>query len=562
MGIPYYFKTITDMFPNILSGHMAPGACRRLFLDFNCAIHFCANHLKKEWRGKLDEFEAALLDHVCHWVDDVMRRVQPMEVLYVAMDGVPPFAKVIQQRKRRYLSALTRKWVTDELRAVTKASVVPETWDSNAISPGTAFMVKLADVLRQHLATTYPQLQCIVSDTEERGEGEQKIMRYLESVGAEGLSIVYGLDADLIMLSLIQHSRGHNIQLMREATFYDKRDTRAPPFVYMNIPLFCEKLLFHLNNQYSLTGPTLLNSYIFLCFFIGNDFVPHMSFLKLKEDGLPFMLMAYKRVSETLGGEAHMLEADNSLNTGFFLKWLEQMVSFEDDMAWQAQEAHYHRQPPRFQPPPPPTHHGGHHRKPPMHMQQAAIEQKYHYYGLLFKGAPVIPAQSKGWRRHYYKELFDQGVSIHDVCYNYMEGLQWLIEAYFRANIHDGWYFKHAYGPTLLDMFNHITSYVVTWKTDVQKSITENYDAYRIPNTALQLLCILPPSSAHLLQTGHIEIMRNPKHGCVHLFPYTFGLCTYLKAFLWECTPLVPHVEVEALAHALVLLQTGGQRAP
>ena len=52
----------------------------------------------------------------------------------------------------------------------------------------------------------YP-IKTIISDSSIRGEGEHKIMEYLKNNFYENdINIVYGLDADLIHLSLIRNN--------------------------------------------------------------------------------------------------------------------------------------------------------------------------------------------------------------------------------------------------------------------------------------------------------------------------------------------------------------------
>ena len=73
-------------------------------------------------------------------------------------------------------------------------------WDSNAISPGTPFMKKLS----QRLKVLQTPFKLIISDSSDVGEGEHKIFNYIRSNNETDIvDIIYGLDADLIMLSML-----------------------------------------------------------------------------------------------------------------------------------------------------------------------------------------------------------------------------------------------------------------------------------------------------------------------------------------------------------------------
>ena len=46
----------------------------------------------------------------------------------------------------------------------------------------------------------------------------------------------------------------------------------------------------------------VIDDLVFLCFFVGNDFIPHMPALDIAEGGLDNMLAQYKLALPTLGG--------------------------------------------------------------------------------------------------------------------------------------------------------------------------------------------------------------------------------------------------------------------
>ena len=93
------------------------------------------------------------------------------------MDGVVPMAKIRQQRLRRFKSP----WVSAEEVRLGKPESGPR-WDTNAITPGTAFMEKLGKALHDIRG---PKVRWLVSDAAEPGEGEHKIMNQMRAVDGE-----------------------------------------------------------------------------------------------------------------------------------------------------------------------------------------------------------------------------------------------------------------------------------------------------------------------------------------------------------------------------------------
>lgn len=143
--------------------------------------------------------------------------IQPQKLFFMAIDGVAPRAKMNQQRGRRFRSAHMAAEQT--IQAISRGETLPseERFDSNCITPGTPFMVRLQNELEYFVAEKmsndplWRKVQVILSGHQVPGEGEHKIMdyiRYIKSLPGYNYHTrhcLYGLDADLIMLGLCTH---------------------------------------------------------------------------------------------------------------------------------------------------------------------------------------------------------------------------------------------------------------------------------------------------------------------------------------------------------------------
>ena len=152
------------------------------------------------------------------------------------------------------------------------------------------------------------------------GEGEHKIVHYLrenkEFFKSDNCNIiVYGLDADLIMLSMVL--RMDNVFLLREEVeFLGKAGSKIveDSFLYLNIDelkraiieLLTNKMLEidktfilrDMNNtsEVNVKKGNFIDDYVAICFVLGNDFIPHTPCLNLRNNGMKIILQAYIHV--------------------------------------------------------------------------------------------------------------------------------------------------------------------------------------------------------------------------------------------------------------------------
>jgi 5'-3' exonuclease len=201
MGIPSYFRHLLQRYPQLLKDADDKTRGNILLVDFNCLIYQCirSDLMPIYTSDTRIEWERALLQVVMEYTKKVWVAAGKPPNVFIGVDGVVPMAKIRQQRLRRFKS----RWMAGAERAAGVRKPGEEHWDTNAITPGTEFMEKLGLALRD-LASKHSGWT--VSAADEAGEGEQKLMAWVRA-NREGLSekrvTVYGLDADLIVLSLI-----------------------------------------------------------------------------------------------------------------------------------------------------------------------------------------------------------------------------------------------------------------------------------------------------------------------------------------------------------------------
>lgn len=312
-----------------------------LYLDMNGIVHPCTHPEGKP----APETEEEMMTEVFKYTERVVNMIRPRKLLMMAIDGVAPRAKMNQQRSRRFRSAQDAKILQDqreeeleERRKRGQASedeVVKRSWDSNAITPGTPFMDLLASSLRYwivHKLNTDPgwkNLCVVLSDASVPGEGEHKIMDYIRRKRSDPnhdpnmKHVIYGLDADLIMLSLATHEP--HFKVLREDVFAqdlknkgchrcgqeghfassckgeprkEAKPSGKKPFIFLDVPTLREYLAVELQTpgtSFPFDLERAIDDWVFLIFFVGNDFLPHLPSLEIREGAIDTLLKIWKR---------------------------------------------------------------------------------------------------------------------------------------------------------------------------------------------------------------------------------------------------------------------------
>ena len=547
MGIPLFFKKLCDDYPEAIVKNVNALNNNFLFLDLNCAIHPCCRKIvEMDYNSlKKDIYEKKMIVSVINYIKKLESQVNP-QLVYIAVDGVAPMAKIIQQRARRFKNAIDRD---------------SDSWDTNAISPGTEFMEKLNEALFNYVnrdqgagvggGGEIGTVKYVLNDSSVPGEGEHKIVNYIRenreffSGNSACNIIIYGLDADLIMLSM--SLRLNNIFLLREEVeFLGKKGSVIveDSFLYLAIDVLKNAIIELLSGKMldidktyifrdmnnirdeSVKKGNFIDDYVIICFILGNDFIPHTPSLNLRGNGMKIILSAYTHVLFKINEH---LFVNNKINQPFLIYFLDKISEGEDSELLKISK--------------------GRKRFNINHMTFSSEEEKMRE---LKNNLPMLEEQrvkekyvnigEQGWRWRFYNRCLeiDEEEDIERLVLEYMTIFKWTTDYYFIGNVSYYCSYNAGHAPAVFDMVR----YLRLWGREF------NINSIKIKkkvvyNSLVQLMCILPKNSWHLLPAGAKKLASDKDKGISHYYPEKFALDMYYKRYYWQCEPELPIIDIE-----------------
>ena len=101
MGIPSYFSYIVRNHRNIMVQYKSNKiTIHNLYMDCNSIIYDVIYELEKN--NKSLSNDSYIIKLVCDKIKSYIHLIKPKNNVYIAFDGVAPFAKMNQQKTRRY----------------------------------------------------------------------------------------------------------------------------------------------------------------------------------------------------------------------------------------------------------------------------------------------------------------------------------------------------------------------------------------------------------------------------------------------------------------------------
>jgi len=519
MGIPSFYGWIYRKYNNdkgtILMEDEISGISNidHLFFDYNSMIHPCA-HKVTSLAETEDDIEEAIIKEVILYTRYVMGLIQARNV-YIMIDGVAPRAKINQQRERRYKSYMLKKMYEERM-----------IWDSNKITPGTKFMKKIRDAL-DVFCKEQTQYNIYVSDSDVIGEGEHKMMEYINQqltvINTDKSKIcIYGLDADLIMLSM-QCKRANDIILLRDNTFNTSMKDEQRTFTCLNIEKLRDAIYAEVKSQSNDGNAEILNKsnairdFIFICFLLGNDFLEHIPSLIIKESGVNVLLKSYMdslRVfkSPLILPHKHLSER---INLPFLVDLLQRLAKVED---------YFFRH----------IYNKKRHEYKDVYNLEEMDETK-----LSILNVDVIKFNEPGYKQRYYN--FNGVVDIDLICRDYIEGLYWVTGYYeFHKMVNWAWYYRHDASPFISDLYKYVKGAAAReLPTFIEESIFLRNTECGVLSQKQQLLMVLPRESLkHIMDEDSKCLERifrtTDSYHLEMMFPQKLSLNMMNKEYMWQ----------------------------
>jgi 5'-3' exonuclease len=322
MGVERFFSSLRRDY-NFIHKINKKIECQHLLIDFNSIVHimsqFLLSNIKNDKDINTETFEIKLIDEVGYYIETLLKEQfhsNQIITITICVDGVPSMAKINEQRKRRYMGEIISKLIKEDNDKFY--------WSRNNISPGTQFMANMIVFLKSSNFENRLQKIChnlkdyIVSGIDEMGEGEIKILHYIDNIVAmqqidpnghinknndykNDNFVIYSPDSDVIILLLMKSvnsnivakqqidQKGHinsnlNLYMLR----YDQQLSTYKNPVYSGVDInHYKKILFEyvssrMNKKVEMTA--VIMDIVFILTVFGDDFLPKLETLRVNTD--------------------------------------------------------------------------------------------------------------------------------------------------------------------------------------------------------------------------------------------------------------------------------------
>ncbi|KAL0208137.1 hypothetical protein P9112_010724 [Eukaryota sp. TZLM1-RC] len=601
-----------------------------LYLDMNGIIHPCVHPDDRP----APETQEEMFRDIFLYIDRLFNIIRPRRLLFMAIDGTAPRAKMNQQRSRRFRAsqeAQDKRKAKEELLEQRKAGghveddvEVKKSFDTNQITPGTQFMFDLAEALRFYISqriskdSGWKNVKVVLSDANVPGEGEHKIMDFIrsqrisENYDPNTRHVLYGLDADLIMLGMATHEP--HFFILRENVFSQGEKSYVPlrceychheghlknackaleqikqgkqPKISRGVPKIATSTTFltfnlsilreYLYSVFCTVRPQLtklkfdferiIDDYIFLCFLVGNDFLPHVPSLSIREGSIDLLCSLYlsclPHLTEylTYSGDAYFTSISQVIQRLGSVEDRIFKLRFEiDERKQRAKERREGVSPvepqakkPRLQTVESETF-NQHQQEEEDQIVSPDLEASDGdpCYDVSLETTTQIVTRHASLhdpqgRVEYYKVKFEfdvttpEGVTkLEHVCHCYAQGLAWTLKYYYQGCPSWRWFYPYHYAPLAQDLAVYIGTTSIDFDPDTRPFLP-----------AEQLLAVFPRASSDWIPPSYRELMLTSSSPLADFYPEHIILDKEPNKPLWQAVVLLPFIDEAVFLQAI-----------
>jgi 5'-3' exoribonuclease 1 len=524
MGIKRFYAWVTRHFKTNMTPLERGDKCPEfgihidnLMLDLNGLFHEAAqivyeygNHKKpprllgggKKRKANGLRQQLKVFELTCEKIESIIEMARPTKRVIICIDGPAPRAKRAQQRQRRFRSAA-------------ESSTSDCSFDSNVLTAGTKFMEYLSKYVDWYIrkriseSVRWQELEIVYSSDRVPGEGEHKVVNFMRYYGEPSETYcIHGMDADLIMLALGTHLP--NFYILRE-------DQRGTTTHCINIGQMRERLADMMewkSDEFKFSRKAVIDDFIFLCFMVGNDFLPHIPSLEIIEDGIEVILEVYSHVAPVHGHITRSPHGKVVFNKRALQAYLYTIGGYEKDIL------------------------EGKLRRKNSYFPDKTLEKCARMCNT-DNGESRFQLDIDRFRNEHFKESFPEGTTAEQVSHDYLEGLQWVLSYYTRGVPNWEWCYPYHYAPSA-------------------SIIAENVPSFRFPMYGRtippppfqQLLSVLPPKSAGLIPEPLCTLLTDQSSPLKAYCPDDIKLDKAGMRQDWEAIVLLPMIDTDVMKEA------------
>jgi len=486
-----------------------PDNISSLFIDCNGIFHNRAQKVygygEFEGIGMPVQDTNTLVKEIQEKIEEVLKVCAPTDNFILAPDGVAVSAKLNQQKSRRFISAATRTI----------------SFDSNQFTPGTDLMIKLDGKLKSWLKYSKKILpkNIIYSSHLDPGEGEHKIFQFIREdkiIKGNGAHVLYGLDSDLIVLSLLCPLK--NIYLMRE-------DYRS----LVNI----DNLRKMIQEKFNFEGckkDRLIKDFSVLLMFAGNDFLPKLPSFTNIDNFMEILTRLY------IAGKKHIIDENDDIDFSVIHSILKRFAQVEKKLFVKIIKDGIHKYP-----------------YPELiksFTNNEFDEQKFTNLWYCKQFCPSTPQLASLYEDNkYYTESEIGSMSI-----DFLKTMQWVYKYYTAgykmvSNTH---FYPYLYAP-IGKSLNSILNMIYTDKRKIRSRIKKLQDVGPEKNINItsvhQLLSVIPKRSSRIIPQ---EVMTVYQNYMEIITPEEFIIKHEGTNLDWHRTAIIPPINMNLVNYALI----------